>query len=294
MSSSREIRAKINSIKNTQKITRAMELVAASKMKKARDKMNAARPYACYSRDIIKHLITAYTEYKHNYFNEIKDCNVIGMIIISTERGLCGGLNINLFKKVLDSIEHYRKQKKSIFLCLIGTKAEHFFKRLKFVKIISLANFDTRNISISSILGSISVMTDAFDKKEISKLIIWSNKFINTIKQEPIKYQLLPIDYSLLSSSIEKNNGSRNWDYIYEPNSKEVLDKLVLRYIESQVYCALVENLSWEQSARMLAMKNATDNAEQIINKLKIKYNKARQSSITQELAEIVSGASAV
>lgn len=292
MSGSREIRTKIDSVKNTQKITSAMELVAASKMRKARERMEEARPYAHYALDIIHHLVCASMEYTHPYF-QTREVKRVGIVIISTDRGLCGGLNINLFKEVLKSIKHYQEQKIKVDLCLIGSKAESFFKRLRQVDIVSVANFNDGD-TISSITGAVSVVVKAFDENKIDNLILFSNKFVNTIKQKPTKEQLLPIVNPKESALKEDKSIAMHWDYLYEPGAKSVLDILLVRYIESQVYCGMVENLACEQAARMLAMKNATDNAGDIINSLKLQYNKARQSMITQELAEIVSGAAAV
>ena len=294
MSGSREIRTKIHSVKNTQKITRAMELVAASKMRKARDRMEDARPYARYAKNIINHVTRASMEYTHPYFND-REVKRVGLIVISTDRGLCGGLNINLFKKVLSAIKSYQDKKIGVDLCLIGMKAESFFKRLAGVNIASAANFHDGDSALATITGAVSVMIKSFDDSAIDELHLLSNKFVNTIKQQPTDEQLLPIvvlEEAQDSDEIELIN--RQWDYIYEPGAKRVLDVLLVRYIESQVYCAVVENLACEQAARMLAMKNATDNAGEIIDELKLRYNKARQAMITQELAEIVSGAAAV
>jgi F-type H+-transporting ATPase subunit gamma len=269
-----------------------MELVAASKMRKARDRMEQARPYAHYALDIIHHVVRASMEYIHPYF-QTRDVKRIGMVVISTDRGLCGGLNINLFKEVLKSIKQYQEQKIEVDLCLIGSKAESFFKRLRKVNIVSVANFHDGD-TVSTITGAISVMIKAFNDKKIDNLLLFSNKFVNTIKQRPTKEQLLPIVKPKESKVKEDKSMAGHWDYLYEPGAKPVLDVLLVRYIESQVYCGVVENLACEQAARMLAMKNATDNAGDIINSLKLKYNKARQAMITQELAEIVSGAAAV
>lgn len=292
MSSSREIHTKINSVKNTQKITHAMELVAASKMRKARDQMEQARPYAHYALNIINHVVRASMEYMHPYF-QVREVRRVGMVIVGTDRGLCGGLNINLFKEVLKFIKHYQKQKVEVSLCLIGTKAESFFRRLNKVDIISAANFHAGK-TVSSVTGAVSVMVKAFDDKKIDNLILFSNKFLSTIKQKPTNDQLLPIIKPKEGDVKKDKLISGHWDYLYEPSAKSVLDVLLVRYIESQVYCGVVENLACEQSARMLAMKNATDNAGEIIDSLKLQYNKARQAMITQELAEIVSGAAAV
>lgn len=296
MSGSREIRTKINSVKNTQKITSAMELVAASKMRKARERMDNARPYAKHVLDIIHHVANANMEYTHPYFKS-RTIKRIGMIIVGTDRGLCGGLNINLFKKVLTVINHQQKNNIEVDLCLIGLKAESFFRRLKGVNIVSVANFQnyqSQDISVADVTGAVTVMIKAFESNSIDQLFLLSNKFINTIKQKPTQERLLPISVSPKKDNEASNLVKNHWDYIYEPEAKKVLDILLIRYIESQAYCAVVENLACEQAARMLAMKNATDNAGDIINSLKLQYNKARQAMITQELAEIVSGAAAV
>ncbi len=270
-----------------------MELVAASKMRKARDRMEEARPYAHYARDIIAHATRASMEYAHPYFQK-REIKRAGLIVVSTDRGLCGGLNINLFKEVLKTIRSYQQQKIDVDLCLIGAKAESFFKRLSGVNIISVASFQENQITISEVTGAVAVMIDAFDNNKIDALSLFSNSFVNTIKQKPTKEALLPIPNMHSDSSAPQTQSKEHWDYIYEPGAKRVLDVLLVRYVESQVYCGVVENMACEQAARMLAMKNATDNAGDIINSLKLQYNKARQAVITQELAEIVSGAAAV
>lgn len=291
MSGGREIRTKITSVQNTQKITRAMELVAASKMRKARSRMEDARPYAAYARNIIAHVSRASMEYTHPYF-QIRDIKRIGMVVISTDRGLCGGLNINLFKKVLKAITDFQAEKIEIDLCLIGVKAESFFKRLSGVNVVSVANFHGNDETHTAITGAVSVMIEAFRDNTIDALKLFSNTFVNTIKQQPAETQLLPI--VTCEDSNSESVMAKHWDYIYEPGALRVLNLLLVRYIESQVYRAVVENLACEQAARMLAMKNATDNAGDIIDALNLDYNKARQALITQELAEIVSGAAAV
>ena len=291
MSAGREIRTKITSVKNTQKITRAMELVAASKMRKARRRMEDARPYATYVRNIITHATRASMEYTHPYFQR-RDIQRAGIVVISTDRGLCGGLNINLFKRILKAITDFQAQKIEIDLCLIGLKAESFFKRLSGVNVIAAANFHGDSKTHSAITGAVSVMIEAFSANKIDTLRLFSNTFVNTIKQQPAETQLLPIS-TMHDEEVEPPMAKR-WDYIYEPGSLRVLGLLLVRYIESQVYRAVVENLACEQAARMLAMKNATDNAGDIIDELNLDYNKARQALITQELAEIVSGAAAV
>ena len=310
MSSSREIRSKISSVKNTQKITGAMELVAASKMRAARNRMEEVRPYAVYARAIIAHATKASIEYSHPYLN-MRPVKRAGIVVVATDRGLCGGLNINLFKSVLNQVKQYKNDGVKVDLCLIGLKAESFFKRLADVNIVAVADFaGNKEARIEHIGGAVQVMFEAYDAKNIDEVILFSNEFVNTIRQKPRKQILLPIsglhaettvDESLKGSS-GLNLGAHNsdkpiakhWDYIYEPDAQKVLDILFKRYVESQIYRGVVENLACEQAARMLAMKNATDNASDIIDSLKLEYNKARQAMITQELAEIVSGAAAV
>lgn len=286
MATGREIRTKIGSVKNTQKITRAMELVAASKMRKARDRMDAAKPYADYASRLIAHAAKAKLEYKHPYFDQ-REIKRVGIIVVSTDRGLCGGLNVNLFKDVLKTIKMFKDSNIEVDLCLIGSKSEVFFKRLD-LNIVSVANQLGDKPSIQDLIGSIKVMIDTFDSNSIDKLLLFSNEFINTITQKPNKQQLLPV--------VPDENDSLNhhWDYIYEPDAKSLLDILLIRYVESQVYRAVVENVACEQASRMVAMKSASDNASDVIDGLNLEFNKARQAAITQELAEIVSGAATV
>ncbi|TNF67529.1 MAG: F0F1 ATP synthase subunit gamma [Gammaproteobacteria bacterium] len=286
MAVGREIRTKIKSVKNTQKITRAMELVAASKMRKARDRMEEARPYADYARSLIAHVAKAHLEYKHTYFNH-REVKRVGFIIVSTERGLCGGLNINLFKQVLSAIKRYRDKNIEIDVCLIGAKAESFFKRLD-LNIVSLVTKLGDKPGVKDLIGSVKVMLDAYDDGKIDQLLLFSNEFVNTISQKPRMVQLLPVVPD------EQESLDYHWDYIYEPDAKELLEMLVVRYVESQVYRGVVENIGCEQASRMMAMKSATDNAGAVINELNLRYNKARQAAITQEISEIVSGAAAV
>jgi F-type H+-transporting ATPase subunit gamma len=286
MATGREIRTKISSVKNTQKITRAMELVAASKMRKARDRMDAAKPYADYASKLIAHAAKANLEYKHPYFDQ-RDIKRVGIIVVSTDRGLCGGLNINLFKDVLKTVKMLKDSNIEVDLCLIGSKSEMFFKRLD-LNIISVANHLGDKPSIQDLIGSIKVMIDSFDNKDIDKLLLFSNDFINTITQKPSKQQLLPVIPD------EDDALNHHWDYIYEPDAKSLLDILLVRYVESQVYRSVVENVACEQASRMVAMKSASDNAGDVIDGLNLEFNKARQAAITQELAEIVSGAATV
>lgn len=286
MAVGREIKSKIKSVKGTQKITKAMELVAASKMRKACDRMEEAIPYADYARSLIAHVAKAHLEYRHPYFNA-REIKRVGLIIVSTDRGLCGGLNINLFKQVLHEIKNLQGKNIEIDVCLVGVKAESFFKRLN-LNIISLATKLGDKPTVKNLIGSVKVMLDAYDQGSIDQLLLFSNEFLNTISQKPRMIQLLPI------VADERESLDYHWDYIYEPDAKDLLEMLVTRYVESQVYRGVVENIACEQASRMVAMKNSTDNAGTVIKSLNLQYNKARQAAITQEISEIVSGAAAV
>lgn len=287
MSTSKEIRTKISSVKKTQKITRAMELVAASKMRKAQDRMAVSRPYARKMLQVIGHLANSHPEYRHPYF-DTRPVKRVGLIVVSTDRGLCGGLNINLFKSALTCMRDWQKAKIEIDACLIGNKAAGYFRHLR-TNIVAQASHLGDTPGISDIVGIVKVMLDKFDNGEIDELHICSNEFINTMKQRPKVQQLLP-----LPSAEHELSREHHWDYIYEPESKTLIDLLLKRYIESQVYQAVVENIACEQASRMVAMKSATDNAGSLIEELRLAYNKARQAAITREIAEIVSGADAV
>lgn len=286
MASGKEIRTKISSIKNTQKITSAMEMVAASKMRKAQDRMQLGKPYAHRIRSVIGHIANSTPEYRHIYF-DTREVKRVGYIVVSTDRGLCGGLNINAFKATVGSMREWHKQKVEIDLCLIGAKAAAFFNTFGGNVVASVRNIGDAP-EVSDVVGAVKIMLDKFANHEIDQLMIVSNTFVNTMTQKPEIEQLLP----LLASSEE--DLKHHWDYLYEPDAKELLDGLLTRYIESQVYQAVVENNACEQAARMLAMKNATDNAGDLIDGLQLVYNKARQAAITQELSEIVGGAAAV
>lgn len=286
MAGGKEIRTKISSIKNTQKITSAMEMVAASKMRKAQDRMALGKPYAQRIRAVIGHIANSSPEYRHNYF-DAREVKRVGYIIVSTDRGLCGGLNTNTFKATVISMKQWKDQNVAIDICVIGAKAAAFFNSYGGNVIAAVRNIGDAP-EVSDVIGAVSVMLKKFEDKEIDQLMLVSNTFINTMAQSPKVEQLLP----LKPSSDEELQ--HHWDYLYEPDAKELLDGLLGRYIESQVYQAVVENNACEQAARMIAMKNATDNAGDIIDELQLIYNKARQAAITQELSEIVSGAAAV
>jgi F-type H+-transporting ATPase subunit gamma len=287
MAVGKEIRTKIGSIKNTQKITRAMEMVAASKMRKTKDRMQATRPFSKNIGRIIKHLAQANPEYKHPYLIA-RDVKRVGIIVVSSDRGLCGGLNSNLFRKTLTHLSEWDKANIEVDACTIGTKAAGFFSNLKVNlvgQVIKLGDAP----HLHDIVGVIKIMLDAYEAGRIDQLYLISNEFVNTMTQRPIVEQLLPAWACELD---EKLTG--HWDYIYEPDAKEVLDHLLTRFIESKVYQGLVENNACEQAARMVAMKSASDNAGNLISELQLIYNKARQAAITQEISEIVAGAAAV
>jgi F-type H+-transporting ATPase subunit gamma len=287
MAVGKEIRTKIGSIKNTQKITRAMEMVAASKMRKTKDRMQATRPYSIKIGRIIKHLAQANPEYKHPYLIT-RDVKRVGIIVVSSDRGLCGGLNSNLFRKTLSHLMQWDKANIEVDVCTIGTKAAGFFSHLK-VNLVGQVSKLGDTPHLEDIVGVIKIMLDAYEAGRIDQLYIVSNEFVNTMTQRPTVEQLLPAVACELDESL---NG--HWDYIYEPDAKDVLDHLLLRFIESKVYQGLVENNACEQAARMVAMKSASDNAGNLIGELQLIYNKARQAAITQEISEIVAGAAAV
>ena len=286
MAVGKEIRTKISSIKNTQKITKAMEMVAASKMRKAQDRMQAARPYAAKMRDVIAHLSQANAEYEHPYM-VARPVKRVGMIIVSSDRGLCGGLNANLFRATLGRIETLEKDGVEVDLTVIGAKAVGFFSRFGGNVVSQVTNLgDTPHLA--ELIGSVRVMLDAFDEGRIDELHLVFNDFVNSMTQKPHFEQLLPLPRT------QGGELGHHWDYIYEPDAKEVMDQLLTRYVESLVYQGVVENVACEQAARMVAMKAASDNAGKLIDELQLVYNKARQAAITQELSEIVAGADAV
>lgn len=286
MASGKEIRTQISSIKSTQKITSAMEMVAASKMRKAQDRMQVGKPYAQRIRSVVGHIANANPEYQHIYMME-REVKRVGFIIVSTDRGLCGGLNINLFKAAIRSMKEFADQQIEIDLCLIGAKSAAFFNTYG-GNIVAAVRDLGEDPSIGTLIGGVKTMLDAYSAGQIDKLFIASNKFINTMTQNPTVEQLLPLQAE------ESKEMKHHWDYLYEPDAQELLEGLLTRYVESQVYQAVVENTACEQAARMLAMKNATDNAGDLIDDLQLVYNKARQAAITQELSEIVSGAAAI
>ena len=288
MAGAKEIRNKIGSVKSTQKITKAMEMVAASKMRRSQDAMEASRPYAETMRKVIGHLANANLEYRHPYLDE-REAKRVGYIIISTDRGLCGGLNINLFKKAMNDMRDWSEKGAEVELAVVGLKATAFFNNSGAKVAAQVSGLGDRP-TLEDLIGSVGVMLKKYDDGELDRLYLVFNKFENTMIQEPTIDQLLPLPKSN-SAEVQR---AHSWDYIYEPEPKPLLDTLLVRYVESQVYQGVVENLASEQAARMVAMKAATDNAGDIIDDLELVYNKARQSAITQELSEIVSGAAAV
>ncbi|HTT03593.1 MAG TPA: F0F1 ATP synthase subunit gamma [Steroidobacteraceae bacterium] len=286
MPGTKEIRAKIASIKNTQKITKAMQMVATSKMRRAQERMRAARPYAEKMRLVLSDLNEANPDYHHPFLHE-RPVKAVGLIVISTDRGLAGGLNVNLFKLVLHTVRDWQQKGAEVSLCLIGAKGVAFFRRLR-LNILAQATHLGDRPHVSDLIGAVKVMLDAYRDGRIDRLQLLNCHFLNTMTQRPEIKQLLPVP------SFEAAELPEHWDYIYEPEAAAILDGLLMRYIESQVYQAAVENVACEMAARMVAMKSATDNAGKLIEELQLVYNKARQAAITKELAEIVGGAAAV
>ncbi len=286
MASGKEIRTQIKSIKNTQKITRAMEMVAASKMRKAQNRMQATRPYANKMRNVIGHLRLAHPEYKHPFMIE-REASRVGFIVVTSDRGLCGGLNTNVLRAAVAEMKQWSDKNIDVDVCAIGSKGLAFLKRFG-VTIISEVSHLGDAPRIEDLIGTVKIMLDGYSEGRLDRLFIVYNNFVNTMTQQPVIDQLLPL------AGEEDKSLKHHWDYIYEPDSKEVIDDLMRRYIESQVYRAVVENMASEQSSRMVAMKSASDNAGNLIDELQLKYNKARQAAITQEISEIVAGAAAV
>ena len=287
MAGAKEIRSKIASVQNTQKITKAMEMVAASKMRKTQERMAASRPYAETMRSVIGHLALGNLEYKHPYLEE-REVKRVGYLVVSTDRGLCGGLNINLFKKLLADMKEWSDKGVEVDLALVGSKAVSFFASVG-GNVVGQVTGMGDDPQLSDLIGPVNIMLQAYDEGRLDKLYVVANKFINTMAQEPKILQVLP-----LPPGDDEELKEKSWDYLYEPDPKTLLYTLLRRYIESQVYQSVVENLASEQAARMVAMKAATDNGGNLIKELQLVYNKARQASITQELTEIVSGAAAV
>lgn len=287
MAAGKEIKTQIASIQGTRKITSAMEMVAASKMRKAQDRMQESRPYARSIRGVIQHLAKSNPEYKHLYLQQ-REVKRVGFIVVATDRGLCGGLNINAFKAAIAKMKEFSDQNIEIDICALGSKSVTFFKTFG-GNVTSAKSGLGDKPEAAELIGSVKVMLDAYDEGTLDQLFVVSNEFVNTMTQLPQVEQILP-----LKAEDDDDRLNHHWDYIYEPDAKELLNGLLVRYIESLVYQAVVENNACEQAARMLAMKNATDNAGDLIDELQMIYNKARQAAITQEISEIVSGAAAV
>ena len=287
MAGGKEIRTKIKSIQNTQKITKAMEMVAASKMRRAQERMYQARPYAQKMRNVIAHVSQANLEYKHSFTLE-RPVKRVGFIIVSSDRGLCGGLNINLFRDVVNALSEWQSQSAEIDLTTIGSKGFQFFNRVG-ANIVSEATRLGDTPHLDDLIGPVKVMLDAYTDSRIDRVYLVHNHFQSTMSQTPQVEQLLPLHAEQPDETL-----SHHWDYLYEPDAKDVVDALMTRYIESLVYQGVVENIACEMAARMVAMKSASDNAGNLIDELQLVYNKARQASITQEISEIVGGAAAV
>ena len=286
MAVGKEIRGKIASVKNTQKITKAMEMVAASKLRRTQQRMEASRPYAERIRTVIGHLSEANPDYRHPYLQS-REAKRIGYIIISTDRGLCGSLNVNMFRRTLQELRRVQSEGLEADLCMIGAKGISYFRRLK-TNIVAATSHVGEVPKVADLIGAITSMTDAYRKGEIDRLYLVHNVFVNTMSQKPEITTLLPVE------PMDKAELQEHWDYIYEPGAGELLDNVLNRYLESQVYRAVVENVACEMASKMVAMKSATENAGKFIDRLQLQYNKARQAAITQEIAEIVGGAAAV
>jgi F-type H+-transporting ATPase subunit gamma len=286
MAGAKEIRTKIKSVKSTQKITKAMEKVAASKLRRTQTRMAAARPYADRIRQVIGHLFQANPEYRHPFLVS-RDIKRVGYIVMSTDRGLCGGLNVNEFRKLIGELRQWQDKDIEVDLCLVGAKAVQYFRRLK-VNVVAATTHLGENPKMADLIGAVTVMLDAYKDGRIDRLYLVYNDFINTMSQKVDFQQLLPVE------AIDAGELQKNWDYLYEPGAVELLDDVLTRYVESQVYRGAVENVACEMAAKMVAMKAATDNAGKLIEKLQLEYNKARQAGITREISEIVGGAAAI
>jgi len=286
MAVGKEIRTKIKSVKNTQKITKAMEMVAASKLRKTQDRMAASRPYAERIRTVIGHLSEANPDYRHPFLQE-REVSRVGYIVITTDRGLCGSRNVNLFRAMLNDIRGWQTKGVEVDLCILGAKGIAFFRRLK-TNIVAAASHLGDAPKVADLIGTITAMTNAYEQGTIDRLFLAHNVFVNTMSQVPEIRTLLPVE------AVDKGELQEHWDYIYEPDAADLLDNVLTRYIESQVYRAAVENVACEMASKMVAMKAATENAGKFIDQLQLIYNKARQAAITQEISEIVGGAAAV
>jgi F-type H+-transporting ATPase subunit gamma len=286
MANLKEIRTKIGSVKNTQKITKAMEMVAASKLRRTQDRMEATRPYADKIRTVIGHLYNANPEYRHPFLFE-REAKRVGYIVITTDRGLCGGLNVNTFRVLLKDLQEWRNKGVEAELCMIGAKGVQYFRNLD-VNVVGAATHLGEDPKVADLVGAINIMLNSFIDGKIDRLFLVHNQFVNTMSQAPAIETLIPVQ------AVDADDLSTHWDYIYEPDAVGLLDSVLMRYIESQVYRGAVENVACEMAAKMVAMKSATDNAGEMIDQLQLDYNKVRQAAITQEISEIVGGAAAV
>ncbi|MCP5246557.1 MAG: F0F1 ATP synthase subunit gamma [Burkholderiales bacterium] len=290
MAGSREIRNKIKSVKNTQKITRAMEMVAASKMRKAQDRMKKARPYGEKIRNVAAHMSKANTEYRHPFLIERDTVKRIGIIVVTSDKGLCGGLNTNVLRRALGEIKKWQNEGEEIEVCCIGNKGLGFMSRLRANVISQVVGLGDAP-DMERLIGAVKVVLDGYTEDRFDRVYIFYNRFVNTMKQEPVMEKLLPLTDDKMQS---ESSSKVAWDYIYEPEAKPVIDDVMVRYVEALIYQAVTENMASEQSARMVAMKAASDNAGNVIDELTLIYNKSRQAAITKELSEIVGGAAAV
>jgi F-type H+-transporting ATPase subunit gamma len=289
MAAGKEIRGKIKSVENTKKITKAMEMVAASKMRKAQDRMRSARPYSDKIRNIAAHLSQANPEYTHPFLVTQDSAKKVGIIVVTTDKGLCGGMNTNVLRALTSKLRELEGQGKKVETVAIGNKGFGFLNRIG-AKVVSHAVQLGDTPHLEKLIGPVKVLLDAYQEGQLDAVYITYTKFINTMKQEPMMVQLLPLS----SEKMTADKGSYAWDYIYEPDAQTVIDELLVRYVEALIYQAVAENMASEQSARMVAMKSASDNAGNVIGELKLIYNKTRQAAITKELSEIVAGAAAV
>jgi len=300
MSGAKEIRGKISSIQNTQKITRAMEMVAASKMRRAQERMASSRPYADKMIEVIGHLAHANPEYQHPYMIESDSVQKVGYVVVTTDRGLCGGLNVNVFRQLTRNFREHLDAGQTIETCAIGKKGVQFLKRTGTEVVAQVQDLGDKP-GLDDMIGPVKAMLKSYDEGRIQELHLVHNRFVNTMTQQPVIRRLLPLEPAKDENQEDKQLAKElqhmertHWDYIYEPDAQEVLDALLQRYIEALVYQGVVENVACEMAARMIAMKSASDNADSLIDDLRLAYNKARQAAITQELSEIVGGAAAV
>ncbi len=294
MAGSREIRNKIKSVKNTQKITRAMEMVAASKMRKAQDRMKKARPYGEKIRKVAAHMSQANTEYRHPFLIARDTIKRVGIIVVTSDKGLCGGLNTNVLRKTVNQMKQWQSEGEQIEVCCIGNKGLGFMSRIN-ANIVSQVIALGDAPDITKLIGAVKVVLDGYIEDRFDRVYIFYNRFVNTMKQEPLMEQLLPLTDDRIHKDANVDSKSKTtWDYIYEPEAKPVIDDIMIRYVEAIIYQAVAENMASEQSARMVAMKAASDNAGNVIDELTLIYNKSRQAAITKELSEIVGGAAAV